>query len=113
MGKLLDCRSVASPYRETEAMKDGSDAVSDWSLLNLMANTAGGTTWVAFHHVGGFGMGFSQHASMVILADETDRAANCIKRDPAMGVIRHSDAGYEIAEEKAEAYNLSTSAIIS
>ncbi|WP_020531693.1 urocanate hydratase [Flexithrix dorotheae] len=106
----LDCGSVASPFRETEAMKDGSDAVSDWPLLNLMANTAGGATWVSFHHGGGVGMGFSQHAGMVILADGTERAANCIKRvlhnDPAMGVIRHADAGYEIATEKAKAFNL-------
>ncbi|MGH1366851.1 MAG: urocanate hydratase [Calditrichia bacterium] len=101
----LDCGSVASPYRETEAMKDGSDAVSDWPLLNLMANTGGGATWVSFHHGGGVGMGFSQHAGMVILADGTDRAERCIRRvlhnDPALGVYRHADAGYEIAEEVA------------
>jgi urocanate hydratase len=94
----LDCGSVASPYRETEGMKDGSDAVSDWPLLNLMANTAGGATWVSFHHGGGVGMGFSQHAGMVVLADGTERAERCLSRvlhsDPAMGVIRHADAGY-------------------
>jgi urocanate hydratase len=102
----LDCGSVASPNRETEAMKDGSDAVSDWPLLNLMANTAGGATWVSFHHGGGVGIGYSQHAGMVILADGTDRAAACLKRvlynDPAMGIFRHADAGYEKAEEWAE-----------
>lgn len=97
----LDCGSVASPYRETEAMKDGSDAISDWPLLNLMGNTAGGATWVSFHHGGGVGIGYSQHAGMVVLADGTDRAARCLKRvlfnDPAMGVIRHFDAGYDEA----------------
>lgn len=106
----LDCGSVASPYRETEGMRDGSDAVSDWPLLNLMVNTAGGATWVSFHHGGGVGMGYSQHAGMVVLADGTDRAARCISRvlhnDPAMGVIRHSDAGYERASENAEKFNL-------
>ncbi|MDB5226879.1 MAG: hutU [Bacteroidota bacterium] len=99
----LDCGSVASPNRETEAMKDGSDAVSDWALLNLMSNTSGGATWVSFHHGGGVGMGYSQHAGMVILADGTDRADECLKRvlfnDPAMGIFRHSDAGYEKAIE--------------
>ncbi|GAA0542282.1 urocanate hydratase [Chitinophaga japonensis] len=99
----LDCGSVASPNRETEAMKDGSDAVSDWPLLNLMSNTAGGATWVSFHHGGGVGMGYSQHAGMVVLADGTDRAAECLKRvlfnDPAMGIFRHADAGYEQAQE--------------
>jgi len=97
----LDCGSVASPYRETEAMQDGSDAISDWPLLNLMANTCGGATWVSFHHGGGVGMGFSQHAGMVILADGTDRAERCLKRvlhnDPALGIFRHVDAGYEEA----------------
>ena len=106
----LDGGSVASPFRETENMKDGTDAVSDWPLLNLMANTAGGATWVSFHHGGGVGIGFSQHAGMVILADGTDRAAQCIRRvlhnDPALGVLRHFDAGYEIAEEYAEKFNL-------
>lgn len=99
----LDCGSVASPNRETESMKDGSDAVSDWPLLNLMANTSGGATWVSFHHGGGVGMGYSQHAGMVVVADGTDRAEASIERvlynDPAMGVIRHADAGYDIAIE--------------
>jgi urocanate hydratase len=94
----LDCGSVASPYRETEGMKDGSDAVSDWPLLNLMANTCGGATWVSFHHGGGVGIGYSQHAGMVVVADGTDRAEKCLSRvlhnDPAMGVYRHADAGY-------------------
>ncbi len=107
----LDCGSVASPNRETEAMKDGSDAVSDWPLLNLMSNTAGGATWVSFHHGGGVGMGYSQHAGMVVLADGTDRAAACLKRvlfnDPAMGIFRHADAGYEKAQEYAEKFDIS------
>jgi urocanate hydratase len=106
----LDCGSVASPNRETEAMKDGSDAVSDWPLLNLMANTAGGATWVSFHHGGGVGMGYSQHAGMVIVADGTKRAARCLKRvlfnDPALGVIRHADAGYEKADQWAKEFEL-------
>ena len=106
----LDCGSVASPNRETEAMKDGSDAVSDWPLLNLMANTSGGATWVSFHHGGGVGMGYSQHAGMVVLADGTDRAEECLKRvlfnDPAMGIFRHADAGYEKAEEWAEKFGI-------
>ena len=106
----LDCGSVASPNRETESMKDGSDAVSDWPLLNLMANTAGGATWVSFHHGGGVGMGYSQHAGMVVLADGTERAETCLKRvlynDPAMGVFRHADAGYDKAQEWAERFNL-------
>lgn len=98
----LDCGSVASPHRETEGMKDGSDAISDWPLLNLMANTAGGATWVSFHHGGGVGIGYSQHAGMVVVADGTDRAAHCIRRvlhnDPALGIFRHADAGYEEAQ---------------
>jgi urocanate hydratase len=106
----LDCGSVASPNRETEAMKDGSDAVSDWPLLNLMANTAGGATWVSFHHGGGVGMGYSQHAGMVVVADGTDRAASCLQRvlfnDPAMGIFRHADAGYEKAQEWGEKFGL-------
>lgn len=106
----LDCGSVASPNRETEGMKDGSDAVSDWPLLNLMSNTAGGATWVSFHHGGGVGMGYSQHAGMVVLADGTDRAVRCLQRvlhnDPAMGVFRHHDAGYEAATEVGEQFNL-------
>lgn len=106
----LDCGSVASPNRETEAMKDGSDAVSDWPLLNLMANTSGGATWVSFHHGGGVGMGYSQHAGMVVLADGTDRAEECLARvlfnDPAMGIFRHADAGYEKAAEFADRFGL-------
>jgi urocanate hydratase len=97
----LDCGSVASPNRETEAMADGSDAVSDWPLLNLMANTGGGATWVSFHHGGGVGIGYSQHAGMVVVADGTQRAAKNLSRvlfnDPAMGIYRHSDAGYSSA----------------
>ncbi len=106
----LDCGSVASPNRETEGMKDGSDAVSDWPLLNLMANTSGGATWVSFHHGGGVGMGYSQHAGMVVLADGTERAEQCLRRvlhiDPAMGVIRHADAGYSSAESMAMRFEL-------
>ncbi len=102
----LDCGSVASPNRETEAMKDGTDAVSDWPLLNLMSNASGGATWISFHHGGGVGIGYSQHAGMVVVADGTDRAERCLKRvlynDPAMGIFRHADAGYEIALETAE-----------
>ena len=106
----LDCGSVASPNRETEGMLDGSDAVSDWPLLNLMSNTAGGATWVSFHHGGGVGMGYSQHAGMVVLVDGTDRAKSCIRRvlhnDPAMGVFRHNDAGYEIANKFSKKFKL-------
>ncbi|MDP3748548.1 MAG: urocanate hydratase [Phenylobacterium sp.] len=97
----LDSGSVASPNRETEAMRDGSDAVSDWPLLNALLNTASGATWVSLHHGGGVGMGFSQHAGMVIVADGTPAAAKRLERvlwnDPASGVMRHADAGYEIA----------------
>ncbi|WP_375394374.1 urocanate hydratase [uncultured Sphingomonas sp.] len=97
----LDSGSVASPNRETEAMKDGSDAVSDWPLLNALLNTASGATWVSLHHGGGVGMGYSQHAGMVIVADGTDAAARRLDRvlwnDPASGVMRHADAGYEVA----------------
>lgn len=97
----LDSGSVASPNRETEAMKDGSDAVSDWPLLNALLNTAGGATWVSLHHGGGVGMGFSQHSGVVIVADGTDEAAERVGRvlwnDPATGVMRHADAGYDIA----------------
>ncbi len=106
----LDSGSVASPYRETEAMRDGSDAVSDWPLLNLLGNTSGGATWVSFHHGGGVGMGFSQHAGMVICADGTKRTERCLERvlhiDPAMGVIRHADAGYPEAIACAEKFGL-------
>jgi urocanate hydratase len=97
----LDSGSVASPNRETEAMRDGSDAVSDWPLLNALLNTASGATWVSLHHGGGVGMGFSQHAGMVIVADGTEAAAGRLRRvlwnDPATGVMRHADAGYEVA----------------
>jgi urocanate hydratase len=97
----LDCGSVASPFRETEAMKDGSDAIADWPILNALANTAGGASWVSFHHGGGVGIGNSLHAGMVIVADGTEEAARRIERvltiDPGMGVIRHADAGYETA----------------
>ncbi|EAQ6496991.1 urocanate hydratase [Salmonella enterica] len=101
----LDSGSVASPNRETEAMRDGSDAVSDWPLLNALLNTASGATWVSLHHGGGVGMGFSQHAGMVIVCDGTDEAAARIRRvlhnDPATGVMRHADAGYDLAVECA------------
>jgi urocanate hydratase len=101
----LDSGSVASPNRETEGMKDGSDAVSDWPLLNALLNCASGATWVSFHHGGGVGMGFSQHAGMVIVADGTEGAAKRLERvltnDPASGVMRHADAGYDIAIECA------------
>lgn len=106
----LDCGSVASPNRETESMKDGSDAVSDWPLLNLMANATGGATWVSLHHGGGVGIGYSQHAGMVVLADGTDAAAKRLSRvlynDPAMGIFRHKDAGYEIATDCARKFKL-------
>jgi urocanate hydratase len=99
----LDTGSVASPNRETEAMLDGSDAVADWAVLNLLVNTAGGASWVSLHHGGGVGMGYSIHAGMVIVADGTDDAAarlsRVLRNDPGMGVIRHADAGYEIAKE--------------
>jgi urocanate hydratase len=101
----LDSGSVTSPNRETEAMKDGSDAISDWSLLNALLNTASGATWVSLHHGGGVGMGFSQHAGMVICADGTPEAAKRLARvlwnDPATGVMRHADAGYEDAQDWA------------
>lgn len=101
----LDCGSVASPFRETEGMKDGSDAISDWPLLNLMSNCAGGANWISFHHGGGVGIGFSQHAGMVALADGSERAERCLRRvlynDPAMGVFRHADAGYSSAIKTA------------
>ncbi|MBJ9886800.1 urocanate hydratase [Citrobacter sedlakii] len=106
----LDSGSVASPNRETEAMRDGSDAVSDWPLLNALLNTASGATWVSLHHGGGVGMGFSQHAGMVIVCDGSDDAAERIARvlhnDPATGVMRHADAGYEIAIECAAEHQL-------
>jgi len=101
----LDAGSVASPNRETEAMRDGSDAIADWPLLNALVNTASGATWVSIHHGGGTGIGYSQHAGMVVVADGTDLAAQKLERvltvDPGMGVIRHADAGYERALEVA------------
>jgi len=106
----LDTGSVASPNRETEAMLDGSDAVADWPILNALVNTAGGASWVSLHHGGGVGMGYSIHAGMVIVADGTDDAAKRLSRvlrnDPGMGVIRHADAGYTIAQEIAKAHSL-------
>ena len=106
----LDSGSVASPNRETEAMRDGSDAVSDWPLLNALLNTASGATWVSLHHGGGVGMGYSQHSGMVIVADGTDDAAERLGRvlwnDPATGVMRHADAGYEIAIDCAREQGL-------
>lgn len=112
----LDSGSVASPNRETEAMKDGSDAVSDWPLLNALLNTASGATWVSLHHGGGVGMGFSQHAGMVIVADGTPEAAKRLERvlwnDPATGVMRHADAGYDIAIECARENQLNLPGIL-
>jgi len=97
----LDSGSVASPNRETESMRDGSDAVSDWPLLNALLNTAGGATWVSIHHGGGVGMGYSQHAGVVIVCDGTpaahQRLGRVLRNDPASGVMRHADAGYESA----------------
>ena len=106
----LDSGSVASPNRETEAMKDGSDAISDWAILNAMINAVGGATWVSFHHGGGVGMGYSQHAGQVIVADGTHEAARRLERvlttDPGMGVVRHADAGYEIAIDAAKRHGI-------
>jgi urocanate hydratase len=106
----LDSGSVASPNRETEAMKDGSDAISDWPLLNALLNTASGATWVSLHHGGGVGMGYSQHAGMVIVCDGSDDAARRIARvlwnDPASGVMRHADAGYDAARDCARTFHL-------
>ena len=112
----LDSGSVASPNRETEAMMDGSDAVSDWPLLNALLNTASGATWVSLHHGGGVGMGYSQHSGMVIVADGTREAAKRLERvlwnDPATGVMRHADAGYEIAKTCAGEMGLDLPAIL-
>jgi urocanate hydratase len=112
----LDSGSVASPNRETEAMRDGSDAVSDWPLLNALLNTASGATWVSLHHGGGVGMGFSQHSGMVIVADGTDAAARRLERvlwnDPATGVMRHADAGYDIALDCAREKGLDLPGIL-
>ena len=112
----LDSGSVASPNRETETMKDGSDAVSDWPLLNALLNTAGGATWVSLHHGGGVGMGYSQHSGVVIVADGTPEAAKRLERvlwnDPATGVMRHADAGYEIAQDCAREKGLKLPGIL-
>jgi urocanate hydratase len=106
----LDSGSVASPNRETEGMKDGSDAISDWAILNALINAVGGATWVSFHHGGGVGMGYSQHAGQVIVADGTPEAARRLERvlttDPGLGVVRHADAGYEIAIEAAKRHGI-------
>jgi urocanate hydratase len=106
----LDTGSVASPNRETESMMDGSDAVSDWPLLNALLNTAGGATWVSLHHGGGVGMGYSQHAGVVIVADGSEAADRRLERvlfnDPATGVMRHADAGYPLAVETAREVGL-------
>jgi urocanate hydratase len=106
----LDTGSVASPNRETEAMLDGSDAIADWPILNALLNTAGGASWVSLHHGGGVGMGYSIHAGMVIVADGTDDAAarlsRVLRNDPGIGVIRHADAGYDLAKETAAKNNL-------
>ncbi|CAN1554494.1 HutU Urocanate hydratase [Rhabdaerophilaceae bacterium] len=111
----LDSGSVASPNRETEAMKDGSDAVSDWPLLNALLNTASGATWVSLHHGGGVGMGYSQHAGMVIVADGTPEAAKRLERvlwnDPGTGVMRHADAGYVLAQDCAREQGLTLPAL--
>ncbi len=106
----LDSGSVASPNRETEAMQDGSDAVSDWPLLNALLNTASGATWVSLHHGGGVGMGFSQHSGVVLCCDGTREADRRIERvlfnDPATGVMRHADAGYDVAIQCAHEQKL-------
>ena len=104
-GSHLDCGSVASPYRETEAMADGSDAIADWPLLNALLNTASGASWVSIHHGGGVGIGRSIHAGQVCVADGTPLAAQKLERvltnDPGTGVIRHADAGYQLASQVA------------
>jgi urocanate hydratase len=106
----LDCGSVASPYRETESMRDGSDAIADWPLLNALVNTASGASWVSIHHGGGVGIGRSIHAGQVSVADGTALAAQKLERvlrnDPGMGIIRHVDAGYELAEAVAEQHGV-------
>ena len=102
----LDTGSVASPYRETEQMKDGSDAIADWPILNALLNTASGASWVSFHHGGGVGIGNSLHAGQVVVADGTpemrERIERVLTNDPATGILRHTDAGYEQAIETAE-----------
>jgi urocanate hydratase len=113
----LDSGSVASPNRESEAMRDGSDAVSDWPMLNALLNTASGATWVSLHHGGGVGMGFSQHAGLVIVCDGTPAAAKRIARvlwnDPATGVMRHADAGYPEAIACAQKFELDLPSVFS
>ena len=103
----LDCGSVASPNRETEGMKDGSDAIADWPILNALLNTAAGAHWVSVHHGGGVGIGYSLHAGMVIVADGSEdakaRLESVLATDCGMGVVRHADAGYELAQETADA----------
>ncbi|PLR67192.1 urocanate hydratase [Bacillus sp. UMB0893] len=106
----LDCGSVASPNRETEAMKDGSDAIGDWAVLNALVNTSAGASWISFHHGGGVGMGYSLHSGMVVVADGTETAKRKLERvlvsDPGMGIIRHADAGYEVAKDFAKENNV-------
>jgi urocanate hydratase len=106
----LDCGSVASPNRETESMKDGSDAIADWPILNALINTAGGATWVSVHQGGGVGIPYALHAGMVIVADGTPEAAKRLERvltsDPQMGIIRHADAGYKHAIEMADEHGV-------
>jgi urocanate hydratase len=106
----LDCGSVASPNRETEGMKDGSDAIGDWPVLNALINTAAGATWVSVHHGGGVGIGYSLHAGMVVVADGTEGAERRLRRvlttDPGMGVVRHVDAGYDEAKAFAEQHGV-------
>ncbi len=106
----LDCGSVASPNRETESMKDGSDAIGDWPLLNALLNTASGATWVSFHHGGGVGIGYSLHSGQVIVADgskEMDQRLEAVlTNDPGMGIFRHADAGYDDAIKNAKKWNV-------
>src|SRR3712207_3932610 len=106
----LDTGSVASPYRETEGMLDGSDAIADWALLNALVNTASGASWVSIHNGGGVGIGYSQHAGMVVVADGTENSRRRLERvltsDPGMGVLRHADAGYSRAIEFAAAHDI-------
>jgi urocanate hydratase len=106
----LDCGSVASPNRETESMKDGSDAIADWAILNAMINSVNGASWTSVHHGGGVGIGYSIHAGMVIVADGTkeadERLSRVLTSDPGMGVVRHADAGYDIAIETAKKFGV-------
>jgi len=106
----LDTGSVASPYRETEGMRDGSDAIADWPLLNALVNTAAGASWISIHNGGGVGIGYSLHAGMAVVADGTDAAARRLERvlttDPGMGIVRHVDAGYEKAIEEARMHGV-------